>query len=349
MSAAPAISVIMPCYNRAHDLIRTLEAYDQQQGLQPFELIAVDDCSTDQTQAVLRSYQPRRFSLKVVRHDQNQGPAAARNRGLDLAVAPLLLFVGDDILPDPFMIEGHLAAHRYYPKTEISILGRVDWAADLPVNTLMAHIDGIGAQQFSYYYMRDGHEYDFRHFYTANISMKRDLLCAQPNGFDTQFPYAAFEDSELSYRLAQQGMRIVYHSHLLGFHYHYHTIWTFSLRQYRAGMMACLLARKHPSASKWLMGKAWPYHLLVWSALARFQKPLGESLGSLENRALHWASQHEWVPHPDLDRAYLTILSYFFTKGVAYGTYGDTPQSNRIANFLAQRRLVPLLSQVSGA
>jgi glycosyltransferase involved in cell wall biosynthesis len=330
-------------------LIRTLQAFDQQQGMQPFELIAVDDCSTDRTQDVLRSYQPRRYELKALRQDTNQGPAAARNRGLEQATAPLILFVGDDILPDPYLVEGHLAAHRYYSQPEVSVLGRVIWAADLPVNTLMAHIDGIGAQQFSYHYMQDGREYDFRHFYTANISLKRELLRSQPNGFDTQFTYAAFEDAELSFRLAQQGMRILYASHLVGYHYHYHTIWTFSLRQFRSGMMARLLANKHPATRKKLLGGKWPYRLLGWRILTSVQKNLADELAGLENQALHWASQHEWTPHPMLDRAYLTILLYFYTKGLVYGQYGDTERAARTANLLAQRRLAPLLAQVTSA
>ncbi len=355
-SSQYAISAIMPCHNRAHDLLRTLNAYDRQRGVGPFELIAVDDGSTDHTWQILQSYEPNRFALKIIRQETNQGPAAARNRALAEASAPLILFVGDDILPDSCLIEGHLAAHRYYPQTQVSILGRVAWPSDLPVNTLMAHIDGIGAQQFSYHYMQDGHPYDFRHFYTANISLKTDLLQTQPHGFDTQFPYAAFEDAELSFRLAQQGMQIVYLSHLIGYHYHYHTIWTFALRQFRAGKMACLLARKHPPARKWLVGRGWPYRFLGWRLLASLQKYPAGDLESLENRAIHWASQHEWVSHPMLDRAYLTILSYFYMKGLVYGAYdayeplADLEASGRatqVAHILARRRLAPLLSRLS--
>jgi glycosyltransferase involved in cell wall biosynthesis len=349
VSTTPAISVVMPCYNRAHDLIRTLQAYDQQQGAQPFELIAIDDHSTDQTEEVLRTYQSHRFVLKVARQDENRGPAAARNRGLALAGAPLILFAGDDILPDPYLVEGHLAAHCCYPQDEISILGRVAWPDDLPVNTLMAHIDGIGAQQFSYYYMQNGQEYDFRHFYTANISAKRATLQSQSSWFDTQFPYAAYEDAELSFRLAQQGMRILYFSHLTGFHYHYHTIWTFAQRQFRAGQMACLLVRKHPPTRKQLMGRSWPYRLLGWDIQARLQKHPPGDLESLETRALHWASQHEWVPDPMLDTAYLAILSYYYAKGLIFGICGDTERAARITRLLAQRKLARLLFQVASA
>ena len=67
----------------------------------------------------------------------------------------------------------------------------------------MRHVDGPGAQQFSYHYMVDGAEYDFRHFYTSNVSLRRDLLDREPEGFSTEFPAAAFEDAELAYRLSR--------------------------------------------------------------------------------------------------------------------------------------------------
>ena len=61
-----------------------------------------------------------------------------------------ILIVGDDILPDKNLLWGHLIAHKRYQDSNVAILGRIAWPKDLPTNTLMAHIDGIGAQQFRY-------------------------------------------------------------------------------------------------------------------------------------------------------------------------------------------------------
>ena len=125
----PAISVIMPCYNRAHDLIRTLQAYDRQNSSESFELIAVDDASTDRTYEVLTSYRPSRYTLRVERMEVNQGQGAARNRVIPSITSPLALFVGDDMIPTQDFIKGHLTAHRHYPSPDIAILGRVEWSA----------------------------------------------------------------------------------------------------------------------------------------------------------------------------------------------------------------------------
>ncbi len=317
----PDLSIILPCFNRAHDLARVLNAFDQQSGWTSFELIAVDDGSTDGTYELLSTYQPTSYSLQVVRQERNQGPAAARNAGISQAKSPIVLFAGDDILPDRYLVSGHLAAHRYYPGKEIAVLGKVIWPKDMPVNTLMAHIDGIGAQQFSYHYLRTGMMYDFRHFYTANVSVKRELLTEQDKWFDTDFPYAAFEDTEFSYRLSQAGMKIIYLEHLLGYHYHYHTIWTFSIRQFRAGMMACHVVKKQPGSRNLVLGRRWKLRLLRLQWLSVLKKPDETAAAELESQALHLASQYEWKSHPALDRFYLGLLYYFFYKGTYFWVF----------------------------
>jgi GT2 family glycosyltransferase len=342
----PAISVIMPTYNRAYDLARTLRAYDQQVGSSEFELIAVDDGSNDETYQVLTSYQPTRYRLRVERLEKNSGPAAARNRGMLLAQAPLVIFVGDDILPDRYLIEGHLTAHRYYSNNQIAVLGKVQWPSDLPVNTLMAHIDGIGAQQFSYHYFKDGQEYDYRHFYTANISLKRDFLLSESKGFDTGFPFAAFEDVELSYRLAKRGLKIYYASALIGAHYHYHTIWTFSTRQYRAGLMACVLVKKHPEIREMIMGRGWQIRKLQFNTRSVLGRPQGggaaEITNMLENEMLHTLSLYEWTESFQLDRVYIEVLKYFYYKGLIEGTTEDAVQRQKILSECARKFLAPV-------
>ena len=341
----PAVSVIMPSYNRSYDLQRTLAGYDRQAGNDPFELIVVDDGTTDNTYEILNAHRPQRHSLQIVRLKINQGPAAARNEGMSHARAPIILFVGDDILPDPFLITGHLVAHRRYPDREVAVLGRIQWPTDMPVNTLMKHIVGRGAQQFSYYYMKDDQEYDFRHFYTANISIKRELLQSVDQGFDTDFRFAAFEDVELSYRLKKQGMRIVYLSDLLAYHYHYHTIWSFTTRQYRAGLMACTLISKHPETRNLIFGKNWRERILqlrVQSWLRKYG-----SAERLEAQALQLLSAYEWDPRPDLDFSYLDTLRYFFFKGLVHGTFGETAPARNILDVYANKLLLPAISRVT--
>ena len=328
-----SISVIMPCHNRAYCLEKTLRAYNRQEGAPPFEVIAIDDGSTDGTGEVLAGFQPVGYRLQVHRFDRNQGPAAARNTGISLATSPYLLFVGDDILPAPDCIRQHLDAHTRRPATEVAILGHVDWSPDLPLNTLMAHITGPGAQQFSYAHFVDGEAYDFRHFYTANVSVKARLLRSVKPWFDTRFPYAAMEDTEFGYRLSKAGLRIVYHANARGYHSHYHTIWTFARRQYQAGYMLCHLTSKHPEAAghfpMWnLLQKSRKRKVLVYGlvqCLLRSGATRAETAVFLEEYALLLASFYEWTPHPLLDDWYGVVLKYFWLKGMLHRMYRGSP------------------------
>ena len=340
----PALSIIMPCHNRAYDLVNVLNAYQAQAGEETFELIAVDDASQDSTYNLLKSYQPDRFTIRVERLYTNQGPAAARNKGISLARAPLILFVGDDIVPDRNLVRGHVAAHRRYREENYAVLGHVSWPGSMPVNTLMRHIDGTGAEQFSYYYLRDGEAYDFRHFYTANISVKKDFLQRLDRWFDTDFPYAAFEDVELAYRLSKAGLQIVYSAHLSGQHYHYHNIWTFSKRQYRSGLMACVLAKKHPETAKIVVGKSFWLRSSYWRALATVRGYDSRDTDWLESETLHLLSAYEWNKNPLLDLLYLRVLNYYYQKGLIYGNFGETPIARRIHDAFAQRALISSLA-----
>jgi len=76
------ISVVVPTYNRAHMLGRSIRSI-LAQTFQDFEIIVVDDGSTDDTQKVVRSFGDRR--IRYVQHDENKGEAAARNTGIRLA------------------------------------------------------------------------------------------------------------------------------------------------------------------------------------------------------------------------------------------------------------------------
>lgn len=339
----PAISIIMPCYNRAHDLQRVLEAYDHQQHQPDFELIAVDDCSPDETLQVLSNFRPAHYHLRVERQEKNKGPASARNKAIPLARSPLTAFVGDDILPGSNFVIGHIDAHRHFPKNETAILGKVEWPDDFLCNTLMKHIDGAGAEQFSYFYMLDGQEYDFRHLYTANISLKTAFLRSVDHWFDTDFVYAAFEDVELSYRLAQRGLQIVYQSAIAAKHYHYHNIWTFSDRQFKSGKMAVVLAWKHSRLSYLIRTPIKQLLALAFRPGVLFRKHTLEQVLWVESLAYRLASFYEWDGNPLLDNFYAELLRYAYFSGVLQGVFDKSKFGPRARDLYCTNYLIPVL------
>ncbi|WP_218352376.1 glycosyltransferase family 2 protein [Alteromonas lipotrueiana] len=89
----PAVSVIIPVYNRAHLLHRTLDGV-LQQTFEDFEVLIIDDCSKDDPASVVAAFEDAR--LRYIRQPENRGVAAARNRGLREARAPFVAFLDDD-------------------------------------------------------------------------------------------------------------------------------------------------------------------------------------------------------------------------------------------------------------
>src|SRR5947209_3123095 len=91
--SSPQCSVVLPTYNRIHSLPRAVASV-LAQDREDFELIIVDDGSTDDTPAWLARLEHRR--IRSLRLDRNAGPSAARNRGLETARAPIVAFLDSD-------------------------------------------------------------------------------------------------------------------------------------------------------------------------------------------------------------------------------------------------------------
>ncbi len=321
--SGPRFSVVIPSFNRRQTLERVLDAYRRQTPEAPtFEVVVIDDGSTDGTAEMLAEQRPSRYRLRFAVQD-NGGPALARNRGLELAAGDLILFTGDDVEPAPDLLAEHARAHDARADPRAIILGLTRWSPDAVPTATMRHIDGLGAQQFSYRFMKDGDEYDFRHFYTSNVSVRRTLLDLEPSHFATDFPAAAFEDAELAYRLSLHGGRIFYHAAAEAYHHHHYTARGFFRRQQRCGEMAVLLYRKQPQLEKWLGLKelAW---LRIAAATAgdarrRCLSRLAAGLESWERRLLDLASFFDPLDAPPLDRLLIEVFRYGYFRGLAHG------------------------------
>jgi glycosyltransferase involved in cell wall biosynthesis len=100
----PEIAVVVPTRNRASYLDVALSSLERQQTDVPYELLVVDDCSSDSTPAVLGEH-----AVRHVRHERPLGLNAARNSGIRSTSAPLVAFVDDDIWAPPQWL-GALAA-----------------------------------------------------------------------------------------------------------------------------------------------------------------------------------------------------------------------------------------------
>ncbi len=315
-----AFSVVIPTHNRKTTLARVLAAYAEQQPADlPFELIVVDDGSTDGSAELLANWRARRFRLRFA-VQPNRGPAAARNHALTLAQGRFVLFTGDDIEPAPTLLAEHWRAHQQRSDPATAIVGLTCWPLQAPTTATMRHIDGPGAQQFSYAFFVDGAEYDFRHFYTSNVSLQREFLEREPAAFSTDFPAAAFEDAEFSYRLAHHGMRIFYHQAAVGFHHHPYDARSFFRRQERCGEMAAIFYRKVPQVRKFLDLDALERLALEQVLRPASDQPMGDLPKSAEERLLRLASFFDPLPFA-VDELLQPLFRLGYLKGLARAFY----------------------------
>lgn len=203
------ISVVIPTYARAALLARCLDALAAQTlPAAAFEVIVVDDGSRDGTSAVCEA----RVSRMPLRYHRtaHAGASAAKNLGLFLAAAPIVLFLDDDDLAAPDLLAEHLAGHCAHPEEPVAILGYTGWAAGLDVTPLMHYITEVDGLLYCYRHLADGAKLDYRHFWCGRVSCKRSFL-VQRALFRPSFD-CGLEDIELGRRLAPAGLRVVYRS-----------------------------------------------------------------------------------------------------------------------------------------
>lgn len=273
---APYMSVIIPTYNRIQRLPGIIECWRKVAASTrfAFEIIFSDDGSSDGSVEYLESVEG--LPLRVLRNEHG-GPSRARNAAIRAATGERLFIIGDDIYPDLDILNAHAALAQRLGR-KVATLGVVDWHEDLHVNHLMHHITEIGFEQFSYSLLRNDAFTDFRHFYTCNVCLDRELVLEERVIFDETFDRAAFEDVELFYRLSLRGMKLFYTTRARGVHYHPYQVEGFSRRQSGAGQMAVVFARLHPAVDRVIGVSA-----LAWRA--RKGRRLGVSEATWHDRA----------------------------------------------------------------
>jgi len=238
---------IIPTFNRVDALLLCLDRLERQ-TLSAFEVIVIDDGSTDATPHEMDSFRARTsLNLRFLRQP-NSGPARARNRAVALTHAPLCIMIGDDILCSPGFTESHIAFHREHPQLEVAGLGLTRWCESLQtVTPFMRWMDESGSQ-FAYHDLLRGVTPEWRHFYTSNLSVKTQLLRDHP--FNERFSHARWmmEDMELGYRLqTRQNLKIVFLPDALAEHLHPTDFQKACKRAYAAGLSARLFDELWPA------------------------------------------------------------------------------------------------------
>lgn len=190
---APRASVVIPTYNRRDLLARLLDGLAAQDTAE-FEVVTVDDCSTDGTWEWLQGVQESfPFALRPARTPRNAGPATARNIGWRSAEAPWIAFIDDDCVPEPQWLG--------------TLLGAADEGAGVVQgSTLPFPEQAAGRGPFARFVWVDR---DYGRYETCNILYRRSLL-DQLGGFDESFGTVGGapvwgEDTDLGWRAQEAG------------------------------------------------------------------------------------------------------------------------------------------------
>jgi glycosyltransferase involved in cell wall biosynthesis len=256
------ISVVTPTYNRQPVLEKCLRALEQQvfdpKLITGYELVVVDDGSTDGTQDWLRQNAAEFPHVRLVeRH--HQGAAAARNYGVQVAAGDTIAFVDSDVIMPP----GSMQAHAHALANAYERLGddRVFTAGRL-----------IDTCDFDQPMAESAKLTDFSNafFDTANLVIARQWLLTA-GLFDTEFSQYGWEDLELGVRLKNLGVTMVKVPEAVGYHYHP----PFSLDQIpkmidqeiQRGRMGAIFYKKHPTREVRMMIQMTPLHQMLWGLL----------------------------------------------------------------------------------
>jgi len=192
------ISIVIPTHNRKALLHRCLTAVTHQ-DYPDYEVIVVDDGSTDGTEAMVRREFPQ---VRYIRQEPSRGPGAARNRGIEAATGEVVAFTDDDCVPPKDWLSQLSKGFQQFP--EVAAVGGIQEASKQVLYTRLL-------ARYERFVTRRVYQVGDRPVVsrpapggTNNLAVRR-LVLEQVGGFDERFPVAAGEDADLLYRIALAG------------------------------------------------------------------------------------------------------------------------------------------------
>lgn len=221
------ISIVIPTFNRCAQLKECIESI-LNQDYNNYEIIIIDDGSTDGTKEMLKDYS-NRYQDKIILLKQNrEGPAKARNESLTFAKGKIVLFIDDDARAAPNWI-GHIIEDFKYPK--IGIIGGETVEEKYSKSGVLYH--------------RKINTLDFDFVPTKNAAFLKEAL-KKVNGFDGRFKYPAFEDMDLCVRIRNMGYDIKINNKAVVYHNERHSLKGRLIKQYEYGYGTSTFLDLHP-------------------------------------------------------------------------------------------------------
>ena len=310
------ISVVIPTYNRLPILQKSLTALENQEltndRINHYEIVVVDDGSTDETIAWLTENEAQLPHVKLFEQD-HKGAAAARNLGVQNAQGNTIVFIDSDLVVTESFLQCHADA-------------LVKGERELKSDRLFTYGAVINTNNFKNptaepYKLTD---FSAAYFATGNVAIARKWL-EEAGLFDTGFQLYGWEDLELGVRLKKLGLKLIKCPEAVGYHWHP----AFNLEQIprmieqevQRGKMGVVFYEKHPTFDVKMMIQMTILHRLLWGILSLN--------GRLNERTLKPVLK--WLI--DRDRSQLAeqvariFLNWYNVRGV-YAAYYDKISAN---------------------
>jgi GT2 family glycosyltransferase len=242
------VSIVMPNHNRVEALPLTLEALCfQNYPASEFEVIVVDQASTDGSRELIESY-PAPFRVRLVKQAGKYGISVARNGGVEAAEGALVILLDADIVAEQELVDAHVRLHEKYAKPILGC-GRLlpyrpgyKTFIDEVANPDAGLDRGVELEDFPIYYAFGGH-----------LSFRRETF-QQVGPFNPELKGA--EDTEFAYRASRLGIGIKNCPEAVGYHNHFRSLEEHRKRASSYWSMTPALIEMHPELSGQIPGLA---------------------------------------------------------------------------------------------
>ena len=202
------VSLIIPSYNRQEIVLQTLQ-YLKQQSISGFEVIVVDQTASNDSN--LNNFKDDGFKYKYLKIKET-GLPNARNVGAENAKGDILIFIDDDSIPEPDLIQSYMNLFNDHEKDKLCIGGRV-----IEKNTTMfKENDSIVGGWITWYgkTLKNFDTFKFGECEWAaggNFGLTKGLFI-EAGGFDPNFiGTAVIEDGDFGYAVKKIGGRVYYY------------------------------------------------------------------------------------------------------------------------------------------